>query len=267
MSTYIINNLYLSDKKDQVLAYGGMRGETVLIPEGVKFIAKDCFVKSGITEVIFPTSLECVGENAFYGCDKIKNIYIPNEVELRTSSFGKTTDLNKVDINCKAIPVNCFLFSGAKSFRGMEITLRGTKIIEPLAFARSFLSWTNFPGTLTEIKEKAFLDANFNRNVIVLPKNLKILGAEAFKGTNISDIYVSDNIEFIDFQDTNIKIHLSQKAYNKINNLYPTQLFIDKEHLIIEDSIDELLEKMTFKELNKKYLEKEKSITDAREDV
>ncbi len=257
----IINDLYFSDKKDEILAYGGQGGD-ILIPEGVKSISSNSFTAASVKEIVFPESLECIGKDAFYMCKQIKNIYIPNKVKLDKETFGLTSKLEKLDINCEIIPTSCFTTSGTNSPKGMEITLRNTKIIESSAFSESFINRINFPDTLKEIEEDAFLDAKFNKTALVLPENLKILKQGAFRGTNITDIYISDNIEFIAYQDNNILIHLSQKAYDKLNYLYPIPLFFDDKCFVIEDGIDELLGKLTFKELNKKYLEKEHMISD-----
>lgn len=64
-------------KKADVWAFAHWSGsERVVLPEGLTQIAAYCFIKSEISFVYIPRSIEEIGDMAFWGCQKMNTIHI-----------------------------------------------------------------------------------------------------------------------------------------------------------------------------------------------
>ena len=51
--------------------------DTVIIPEGVKTIAANCFFMGDMKEVVLPESIEFIEDYAFYYCEKLEKVNCP----------------------------------------------------------------------------------------------------------------------------------------------------------------------------------------------
>lgn len=52
-----------------------LRGQKyIAIPEGVREIGEQWFKHSGIENILIPTTVERIGEQAFYGCVQLKGV-------------------------------------------------------------------------------------------------------------------------------------------------------------------------------------------------
>lgn len=72
--------LYSADMKTLIICPTGKTG-TVVIPDGVTRIRKSAFSRSKISKVIFPDSMVSLQNEAFYGCEYLKEIDFGHGIE------------------------------------------------------------------------------------------------------------------------------------------------------------------------------------------
>ena len=65
------------------------------IPENTKYIGKFAFARSGLKKVVIPENVRSIGFGAFYHCDDLNEVVIPDTVtEIEPQAFEKTAWLN-----------------------------------------------------------------------------------------------------------------------------------------------------------------------------
>jgi len=74
-----------------------------------------------LTNVIIPNTVKSIGDQAFYGCKKITNIDISNVDTLGEGVFKGCTSLNKVNLSSKIIKIPSYTFYGCKSLSTINI--------------------------------------------------------------------------------------------------------------------------------------------------
>ena len=60
--------------------------KTIIIPEGIKTIGRECFVETDVEEVVLPEGIETIDADAFNFCTKLKKINFPET--LKVISYG-----------------------------------------------------------------------------------------------------------------------------------------------------------------------------------
>ena len=149
------------------------------IPKSVRYIGNDIFAENEVElqSLSLEEGLEVVGEHAFYGANKLRELVIPNSVrEIKKYAFYNCTSLKKLTVG------------------------NGTKIIEESAFSRTnsleeltlgsglerIKEWNFFPyeGKLTKVTSLAttppvykwytcFGDATYTNATLFVPKGLE----------------------------------------------------------------------------------------------
>ncbi len=224
--------------------------KNIQIEDEVEIIESHVFINSYIYNIHFPKNIKKIKKYAFEH-STINNIFIENNIELEEFAFSNTFNLEQIDINTEIIPKWCFTGCGNTTRRsvGTNIKLKNTKLIDENAFCNCTIYKIIFSDTILDIATEAFKYSHFYNDTLILPEGLKVIENDAFAKTNLKHIYLPDTIEFIsNLQDNeNLKIHISEKTFKKLK--------IDKTDNIIFLSFKELAEKMSFKELNKYFLE------------
>ena len=159
---------------------------SVVIPGSLKKISDSCFQNcANLSTVVLNEGLEQIGNNAF-NRSGIKEIVIPSTVydigafECPNSLYGSTfanTPLEKITFlteKLSHIPGSCFAETSLQ-----EITIpEGVTKIGDWAFDNSKLQKVEFPNSLEEIGLRAFSMTELN--VVILPSTLKSLGMDCF---------------------------------------------------------------------------------------
>ena len=95
-SNYIspIDSNVLVEKSTNTLIIGGSRA---IIPEGIKEIGQYAFYKKNISSITIPSSVQIVGDYAFFSCQKITNLIIPKSINIMGyGSLESCTGLKKL---------------------------------------------------------------------------------------------------------------------------------------------------------------------------
>lgn len=178
---------------------------TVLLPEGLKYVAG--FTSTKITNVQFPSTLEEIGERAFYGCSGLLaeisfpesvriiakdafresaikgNLVLPHNLEsIGDNAFDSCSGLTGslvIPDKVKVIPTYAFYSCG---FTGTLTLSNGLVEIGSSAFSETkFKGQLNIPSSVAIIRSEAFKNTLFN-GTLVLPSELISLGSSVFYG-------------------------------------------------------------------------------------
>ena len=157
---YNKNNIILQSDKY-------IHSKDVIIPEGVKKIADDAFLKNtNLESITLPDSLESIGYYAFAYCSSLKSIEIPNKVKkLHGWAFWSCQNLVDVKLSNNITSLDRGVFGRCYNLKNIII-----------------------PNSITRIYWNAFLDCNTLENIII-PLSVKIIDEHAFKNCNNLTIY------------------------------------------------------------------------------
>ncbi|MBQ8749734.1 MAG: leucine-rich repeat protein [Clostridia bacterium] len=191
------NNGKVIKKTDDFILY---ENGTFVVLDGVREITKSIIttdIKSKISKVILPKSVEIIGDYAFNNAHNLEEIYFNNGLR----QIGK------------------FAFGGS-SLKVVDLP-EGLSCIESDAFnGCEFLEKVKLPTTLKEIKNNAFhyckslIEINFNIGLeligenafygcesltnAVMPQSLKFLGAESFSFSGLTRVEFQDGLQKIE---------------------------------------------------------------------
>ena len=182
--------LYLAG--NLILARDSLSG-SYHIKDGTRLIAGGAFYGcEKITEVIIPDSVEYIGDWAFHGCNNMVNVTIPDNLR----NFGEG-----VFLRCKKLANN----KGMVIFRGVLHDYVGEeeKIV--------------IPNEVYCIGPEAFVK-NATIKTVTIPDNVKTIKSFAFESCgNLADVYISKSVESIEncvFKNCpNITIHALAGSY------------------------------------------------------
>ena len=208
------------------VAFSGCEWKNIVIPEGVEYIGPGSFQMNYATEVSLPSTLKYIDEKAFLdndfekialpeglrslglkafiGCIYLKEIVIPDSVEVHPYAFYECTGLEKVTFPEDLQIIHPGLFTGCTSLKSVELPKNLIALENELFNGCSALEEIDFPETLecignwvfrgTSLK-KADLSHTSLRNIIWeafadnasltevrLPATCNFVGAKAFAG-------------------------------------------------------------------------------------
>ena len=191
----------------------------IVIPEGVTYINKEAFLDNpNITKMVFPESLRKINESvlarcrnletvvlstkldtieqkAFEDCDKLKNINIPNDCEIRDRAFQSCDSLNFLLVSghgtvCRGWTNN--------TYSGRVLIPQGIKIIAPKAFSNCSIGEIILPEGLDSIGTAAFSYCH-NLEEIKLPNSVRHIGEVGIfeRCDHLKRVHLSDSLPFI----------------------------------------------------------------------
>ena len=187
------------DKLEFILADDGMsysvrqaeqeiRGDVVIPPTYQGFpvttIAQGGFWCDEIVSIYIPKGVTCIKEQGIYSCEKLKSVYIPETV----NSIGiyAMTACPKLDVIVS--DKNPFF----SSLNGALYDKDKTELICAPNYVKTF----SFPKTVRRIGYYAFYKCE-NLESIIIPEGVTSIGAGAFSGAHLSQVYISKTVETI----------------------------------------------------------------------
>lgn len=228
---------YYSADKDGIL-YNKSRTKIICVPKGKKLtgkytvadgvqeINKYTFSNKGITELVLPDSVTKLGEESFYGCNKLKSAVFGSGLrEIGESCFENCEKLSKVNFNkgLKTIGERSFANCGLTSIELKE----GLETVKKDAFGMNNIKSAKLPNTIkylsgfshTALKEIDVPESVetigadcfsmcWNLKKITLHKGLKKIGETAFFYCPIKTVNIPSTVTQIDsdaFVETNLK--------------------------------------------------------------
>ncbi len=168
------------------------------IPKNIKEIGDFAFARSALEEVVIPQGVETIGYGAFYHCDNLQNVVIPESVSfIDANAFEKTPYLEKLN------QVSAFVIVGdgiLVSYNGTDsiINIPATvKRIAPEVFKNHMgITAVNIPDSVEVIGEAAFLDCK-NLTTVNGGNQIKEIGASAFRNCPLSKVVIPASVRKI----------------------------------------------------------------------
>ena len=140
-------------------------GEELVIPQKIKGktvvgIGKEAFAKMTFKKVILPESLRYIGDDAFYECEQLTVVNLPESLETLGDKCFFGTNIQQIGIpsKCKVIPYCCF---EACEFLREVVLNNGLEIIGENAFWGAGLGSIIIPSSVKKIGRGAFEYRNF----------------------------------------------------------------------------------------------------------
>lgn len=172
------------------------------IPSGIRRIGEFAYARASLTSARIPDGVEEIGYAAFYHCDELTDVVIPNSVNtIGVSAFDKTPWLSNWKAN--AGEAGEFLVVGdgillAYRGRGGEVSIPDSvKKIGPEAFrGLSSVTAVRIPDSVQEIGEGAFENCD-KLERIEGGLGLTKICDRAFAGCPISNVYIGPSVESI----------------------------------------------------------------------
>ena len=142
-----------------------------------------------------------IGDEAFYGCEEITTVNMPNSVtKIGDKAFEGCTQLTSVYLS------NTLTHIGQRAFYNCEK-----------------LSSIKLPASLVSIGSRAFFTSYYNRSISTLTINNTVeIGNEAFAGRMLNDIYIN----VIDFSKENKLADIASNVHYLIDGEEITDLVI-----------------------------------------
>ena len=127
--------------------------ETIILPSTVVSVGEGAFYNCNFLNSISLPNVVSVGERAFYNCNFLNSISLPNAVSVGNEAFGHCYSLTSIDLP-KVVSV------GGNAFWGTGLTEvilpEGLKTIEGSAFSGCPLTVISIPSTVTSVGSSAF---------------------------------------------------------------------------------------------------------------
>jgi len=184
--------------------------ETFVMPDTVINLGDYAFTGSGVQEVQLSSTLESIGEYAFYQCSYLGKINIP--ASLRNVPISKDEAFN----------IECGVFLGCPNLKEVVLEEGVTEIFIRMFNHCDGIEYIEIPSSVTRIDSYAFYDCSNLKTVIFhgevqeigdyafcatdlrwldLPEGLKTIGRNAFSYCSwLQEVRLPDTLEIIDQQ-------------------------------------------------------------------
>ena len=156
-----------------------------------------------------PEGLDVVAKSMFYNCKALTNISIPNTVaEVKKGAFTGCIQLATVTFEAGNETLELVLEDGTSSESVFGMLPKLQKVVLPermkkigkSAFYCCYqLTEVNIPTTVTEISDYAFTKCPITE--VTLSEGLKIIGMEAFSGCKLTEVTIPASVELIGYFD------------------------------------------------------------------
>lgn len=191
----IIDNAIIADQ-----AYYGDERTTIEIPDTITEIGDFAFARSAVSQVVIPEGTEKIGYAAFYHCNNLTDVVIPNTVkEIEASAFAYTPWLQNWEQNGpeEFLIVGDGVLLGYRGGNSIVTVPDGVKVIGPNAFAaHTGITKVILPDSVEVIGEGAFTGCN-NLSQIEGGNSVKQIRDRAYQGCPLRDIRIPASVEEI----------------------------------------------------------------------
>ena len=178
-------------------AFEGCSVLDVDIPSSVKEIGYFAFAYTSIKRAHIPSEIEYLGDMAFYGCDKLEVLELPDGLKaIPAGLIEGCTSIDDVDIPESVIEIGSYAFDCCTGLSGNLSLPPNLKGIGECAFygCNGFTGALSLPESLERIGMGAFFGCCGLTGSVVLPASVSELDAYAFSGCDGIDSIRFSNV-------------------------------------------------------------------------
>ena len=179
-----VDGVLYSKSSDVLIAYpAGRKDERFVVPDGVEKIGDDAFGGcEHLKEVALPESVKEIDKYAFYACDALERVALSDGITtIGESAFECCENLESIVLPKGLTELGDYAFSYCLALKKIGVP-KGVKTIGEGIFNNcEALESATLPAGLESIGEIAFAGCDVLAN-IKLPKGVKSLGEAAFLG-------------------------------------------------------------------------------------
>lgn len=179
------------------------------LPTGLKRIGEAAFEWAGLESIKLPDNIDYIGREAFGYCDDLVQVELPDhKIEAESYVFKNCPKLQKVT-NMRYLADVDRAFKGCAVLDISNLTNYLTKITKDFYGDRKDLNDFVVTDLVEEIDSRAFADSTLK--TIILGKNVKIIGEEAFEDC--------EELEVVDFSKATSLKRIEEKAFKGCHSL------------------------------------------------
>lgn len=206
-------SVYLPQNKDYTIVSSGVfsnctRLKEIIIPDAVTKIGTRAFSDcTSLKNVKLSKKLETLSKFAFYNCDEINEIEVPNSLKSagdtdyynggwsEVGAFVDCDNLKEISFEEGTTNVATHIFAHCNGIEKITIPDSVTTIESYAFYKCQNLVCVDLPENLVKIGECAFYNASSLAN-LDLPKNLEAIGGQAFHNcVNLTEIVIPKNLK------------------------------------------------------------------------
>jgi hypothetical protein len=158
--------------------------ESVIIPDSVTSLGMAAFENSGVTNIVFPSSITNIPSYTLGDCDSLASVYIPDSVVSIGYEAFAASGLNSLTIPGSATNIGEAAVTDCATLTNLIISY-GVPYISSQMFGGCGLVSATIAGTVTNIEDSAFLGCSYLSNVFFTGN------APAVLPTSFEDIIVN----------------------------------------------------------------------------
>ena len=164
----------------------------ILFDGPVTKIGRNAFYKcQSLWTIIIPEQVSDIGDNAFYYCEKLNSVSLPNNLSsIGESAFYECRSLASIDLPTSLTTIEKETFAHCISLSNVPIP-KNLKTIGAKAFYFTRLQTLDLPEGLQSIGESAFYENDYITK-ITIPSSVILLGNSAFSSCS--------SLTFVDIQ-------------------------------------------------------------------
>ncbi len=185
---------------------------SIKMHNGITRIGEEAFYEcENLTEITIPDSVTSIGNSAFYCCENLTKITIPDSVtSIGNSAFSRFTNLTEITIPNSLTSIGEYAFSGCTKLAGFTVeegnthyqaidgvlyTKDGATLIQ-YPFGKTATSLT-IPDGVTSIGNSAFSHCS-SLTSITIPDSVTSIGDGAFSGcSSLTSITIGNGVTSI----------------------------------------------------------------------
>lgn len=180
--------------------------DTLSLPEGIEEIGEFAFARSSLVSAALPEGVKHIGYGAFYHCDNLGEVILPETVMcVEPKAFSHTLWVKSFQEGERGAGEGDFLITGGvlAAYRGnaAEVTVpEGVRVIAGEVFQNhTEIKQVTLPDTLEVIGEAAF-DGCTSLEQLVLGTGVKEVKDRAFLGNVMEEISLPASVEKVGLQ-------------------------------------------------------------------